>query len=140
MYKEDMTRYDDKPADMKEYLRYHGPHFSKELATYASSKLFKVKDNGEKEYIKPYTMNEIEIILKTHKVDIINKDTLYDCVYVANMCKADFLGSSIPNEKYLALYIKDVIDDPDAYDGVVFNRWYADMCKKGIPINWYNMI
>jgi hypothetical protein len=26
----------------------------------------------------------------------------------------------------LALYVKDVIDDEDGYDGIVFNRWYAD--------------
>ena len=26
------------------------------------------------------------------------------------------------------------------YDGLVFNRWYADMCKKGISIDWANMI
>ena len=47
------------------------------------------------------------------------------------MCKADFMGSSITDEEHLAKYIKDVIDDEDAYDGIVFNRWYADMCKIG---------
>ena len=56
------------------------------------------------------------------------------------MCKADFLNSSVPDEKHLAKYVKDVIDDDDAYDGIVFNRWYADMCKKGIVIDWYEML
>jgi len=56
------------------------------------------------------------------------------------MCKADFYGSSIIDEKHLALYIKDVIDDVDGYDGIVFNRWYADMCKQGIAIPWEDMI
>lgn len=140
MEREDMTRYDKKPADMQEYLRYHGPHFSKELAEYACSKMYKLNDKKEKEYIKPYTLEEVNIILRNNKITLENKETLYDYVYVANMCKSDFLGSSVPNEKYLAIYIKDVIDDPDAYDGIVFNRWYADMCKKGIPIDWYKMI
>ena len=40
----------------------------------------------------------------------------------------------------LALYVKDVIDDRDAYDGVVFNRWYADMTRKGLPIEWEDML
>lgn len=56
------------------------------------------------------------------------------------MCKADFLGSSVPDEAHLAKYVKDVLDDDDAYDGIVFNRWYADMCRKGIVIDWEEMI
>lgn len=67
-------------------------------------------------------------------------DQLYDSAYVACMCKADFLGSSITDEKHMALYIKDVIDDEDAYDGIVFNRWYADMCYTGVAIDWEDML
>ena len=52
----------------------------------------------------------------------------------------DFLGSSIIDEKHLALYVKDVIDDADGYDGIVFNRWYADTVKQGIPIEWDDML
>lgn len=61
-------------------------------------------------------------------------------MYAANMCLADFWGSSIEDDYHLIKYIKDVIDDDDSYDGLVFNRWYADMCKKGIVINWENMV
>lgn len=28
--------------------------------------------------------------------------------------------------------------DVDGYDGIAFNRWYADMCRKGIQVDWYN--
>lgn len=70
----------------------------------------------------------------------LKENQLYDYVYVANMCKADFLGSSIDDERHLCLYVKDVIDDPDGYDGLVFNRWYADMCRQGIPIDWHEFI
>jgi hypothetical protein len=56
------------------------------------------------------------------------------------MCKADFLGSSIVDELHLAKYVKDVIDDDDAYDGIVFNRWYADMSYQGIAIDWSEML
>lgn len=58
--------------------------------------------------------------------------------FVANMCKADYLGSSVPDGLHLCLYVKDVIDDVDGYDGIAFNRWYADMCRKGIQVDWYN--
>ena len=54
------------------------------------------------------------------------------------ICKADYLGSSVPDGLHLCLYVKDVIDDVDGYDGIAFNRWYADMCRKGIQVDWYN--
>jgi hypothetical protein len=56
------------------------------------------------------------------------------------MCKADFWGSSIKTEENLVLYVKDVIDDVDTYDGFIFNRWYADMCRQGVPIDWEEML
>ena len=47
------------------------------------------------------------------------------------------IGSSIPDENHLAKYVNDVINDVDGYDGLPFNRWYADMVHKGIPIDWH---
>lgn len=53
------------------------------------------------------------------------------------MCKADFLGDAIPNDdQHLCRYIKDVIDDPDGYEGQVFYRWLSDIENMGIPVDW----
>jgi hypothetical protein len=71
---------------------------------------------------------------------VINNNQLWDYVYVANMGKADFLGSSLTNELQLATFIKDYIDDEDAYDGMPFSRFYIDTVKKGIPIDWEGML
>ena len=78
-------------------------------------------------------------MLKFQGVEV-ERNQLYDAAYVANMGKADFLGSSISDEHHLALYVKDVIDDIDADDGIVFNRWYADMSYSGIAIDWEAML
>ena len=86
-----------------------------------------------------YTREQVDNILKIHGVKL-KYNQLYDYVYVANMCKADFLGRSVPDEQHLAYYIKDVIDDKDGYDGIVFNRWYADTRRKGIAIDWNKML
>ena len=64
----------------------------------------------------------------------------YDAVYIANMAKADFLGSSIPDEAHLILYVKDVITDTDAYDGMPFTRFYADCIGSGISIPWEDLL
>ena len=135
MHKVNFTDYDEKPEDMINYLRYYGPHFNKKLNSFAASLMTK-EDNKP---IIPFTKDEIRSILQNNGI-VLKHDQLYDSVYVANMCRADYLGSSITDEAHLALYIKDVIDDPDAVDGLLFNRWYADMCYKGIAIDWDEML
>ena len=127
------------PEAMLIYMRHNGPHFNRKLCEFAVSLMRKKDGQQEEVKLKAYSREEVDNILKVHGVKVKNNQ-LYDYVYVANMCKADFLGSSVPDEHYLALYIKDVIDDIDAQDGFVFNRWYADMCYSGYPIDWEDVL
>lgn len=136
--RENFTKYDEYPEAMLIYMRNYGPHFNRKLFEFAVSKMV-VSVNGSKQKLSPMSKEDVEDILKSYKINIENGQ-LYDCTYVANMCKADFMGSSIMDEKHLALYVKDVIDDVDAPDGLVFNRWYADMCYCGIAIDWEEML
>ena len=140
MKRDSLDIYDDIPEDMKEYLRYNGRHFSRKLCEFAVSRM-KVKNpsTGEEVKLVPMSKETIDSLLKTYKVEL-DKNELYDYVFVGNMCKADFLGDSVPDEQHLCRYIKNVIDDVDGYDGIVFNRWYADMCRKGVPISWIDMM
>ena len=64
---------------------------------------------------------------------------MYDYVFAATMCKADYLGSSIEDEEHLTKYIKDTIDDVDASDETTFRRWVATMIGNGLPIDWYEI-
>lgn len=90
--------------------------------------------------IKPITKQEIDDKLKLHNVKL-EYNEMYDYVYVANMCKADFLGKSVPNDDaHLCMYIKDVIDDPDGYDGQVFFRWLSDVKHTGVSIDWSEFV
>ena len=67
-------------------------------------------------------------------------DELYDGVFVWSMSMSDFFESSLPTEKEVALYVKDLIDDPDQSNGFIFNRWVADMYLKGEAIEWDDFI
>ena len=136
MKRESLDNFDVYPEAMINYLRYNGRHFNRKLFEFATSLM---KTGKDKQPLKVITKKELDEMLKVYGVKLDN-NVLYDYVYVANMCKADFLGSSIPDEGHLCKYVKDVIDDVDAYDGVVFNRWYADMCRSGIPIDWEEMM
>lgn len=137
--RENFTAYETMPEDLAIYLSHYGPHFTKELCEFAVSKMYKEGANGKKEYIKPYTKAQVDEILQAYDVKL-EYAQLHDATYVANMCKADYLGSSIVDEAHLAKYIKDTIDDPDAIDGFVFNRWIGDMKWLGVAIPWYDFV
>ena len=138
MNRVNFTQYDEYPEAMLIYMRNYGPHFNKKLFKFAVSNMTK-REGGIERPITPITREEVEGLLGRQDVSV-ERGQLYDCTYVANMCKADFLGSSVPDEKHMAMYIKDVIDDVDAPDGLVFNRFYADCCYKGIAIEWDEML
>ena len=136
MERTDLTQYDIKPEAMVNYLRYNGPHFNSKLLEFAVSH---IKAAGDVK-ITPFTKQEIDQKLKFTGT-ILKQNQLYDHVFVANMCKADYWGESVPKDDvHLCLHIKNLIDDPDGYDGLPFNRWYVDMCRKGIVINWEEMV
>lgn len=130
--------YDEIPEGMDRYLNMYGCHFNKKLCTEAVSRMYK-NNNGKKEYIKPYTKEQVDAMLINYNVKIEN-NKLYDAVYVANMCMADYLGSAVPDERHLAMFIKDMLDDPDATDGFVFNRFYADCMFMNNPVEWEDML
>lgn len=140
MKRESLDTFDVLPQDMIDYLSNYGRHFNNKLYEFATSLMYKREEGSDKKVkIKVPTKQEIESLLNNYGITLENNQ-LYDFVYVAAMCKADFLRSSVPDEAHMALYIKDVIDDPDGYDGLVFNRWYADTRRKGIAIDWSEML
>ena len=138
MIRDNFTRYDEYPQAMLIYMRNYGPHFNRKLFEFAVGNMTKII-NGVEKKITPLQKEDVDNIMKMNNIEV-KRGQLYDCAYVANMCSADFLGSSITDERHLAMYVKDVIDDVDAPDGLVFNRWYADMCYNGIAIDWEEML
>lgn len=138
MYEKKMGSYDETPEGMKIYVNNYGCHFSKKLCEEAVSRMY-TKQSDNKEYIKPYTKEQVDAMLRSYGVKV-ERNKLYDAVYVANMCKADFLGKSVPDEAHLAMYVRDVLDDPDAEEGFVFNRFIADCYFMNNPIEWEDII
>jgi hypothetical protein len=77
----------------------------------------------------------VDKLLEINKVRLDN-NVGYDYVFVANMCKADYYGSSITDDRHVALFIKDTIDDEDAADGTTMRRRYATMVANGVMVDW----
>lgn len=130
-----LDSYDKIPPAMAQYLSNYGWHFNKKLAQWASSIM--KKQGGAS--ITPHDKERVEAILKQYGIDIpANK--IYDAVYLMNMARADYMGSSITDEQHLAKFVQDYINDPDGYDEVALTRFYADCIGKGIGIQWDDML
>lgn len=121
---------DNMPKFMRKYLANYGWHFNKSLCEYAISLMRK---KGKQ--MEPVSKDYIDKLLQQYDIKLEN-NIGHDYVFVGNMCKADYYGSSIIDEKHFALYIKDTIDDEDASDGTTMRRWYATMVANGVMVDW----
>ena len=128
--------WDKIPEEMELYLSRNGKHFNKRLSDFAVAKMR--KDGNTK--ITSYTKEEVEDMLKAVGKSLDNYNAPYDAVYLANMAKADFADNCMPSKDQQALFVDAVMADADGYEGMVLNRWLADMAGKGIWIDWERMI
>ena len=138
MYQKRTGSYDEIPEGMRIYINNYGCHFNKKLCEEAVSRMYK-EINGRNEPIQPYSKEQVENLLRQNNISI-KRGKLYDCVYVANMCQADYLGKSVPDNSHLAMFVRDMVDDPDAEDGFIFNRFIADCMFMNNPIEWEDVI
>lgn len=123
--------YEELPPAMREYLSQYGWHFSQAMCEMAVGNM---RDRNDKK-ITPYTKEQLDQMIKQYGVQLKN-DKGYDALYVANMCKADYLGSSITSEQNVMLFVKDFLDDKDGQDTKALDHFYADCIAKGIPLLW----
>jgi hypothetical protein len=140
MRKTALDIYDDFPQAMKNYLKHYGWNFNKKSCDYAVSMMKKKNTATNKlEKIEPYSKEQVDEMLKKYNITLDNNEG-YNYVFVANMCKADYLKSSIVDEQHLCLFIKDFIDDPDASEETAFRRWYITMIGNGQMVDWDEMM
>lgn len=131
---------DDKSADdemepwgLKSYTSRHGYHFTDQLAQAASDMM--VNSNGKSHR---WTPEQIEKTMKMYGLRCTGKCTLGDLTYLANMAYADLYPSVLKDEVSCLRYAVAMADDPDGYDGMIFNRWLSDLkkSKRANRIQW----
>lgn len=121
--------------DKAAYLAENGWHFNKRACEDAVRMMKRKGPGGKAEPLDPWNKEQVDELLQKYGVKLDNKIG-YDYVYVANMAKADFYKSSLPDEQKVAMYIKDVVDDIDAADGEIFLGWYAKTIARRMPADW----
>ena len=124
------------PEDLEAYMSFYGLHFSRKLCDYAVSRMWiKDKTTGRRVRITPMDVQKMKSILSEYDVEIDEAET-YDALYLANMVRADYWGSSIEDDEHMAKFIKDTLCDEDGYEGIVFCRFIGDCNGRGTVIHW----
>lgn len=134
-----MTRldyYDILPAGMEAYLASHGRHFSKPMLEWAVSLMKDRRGNKGTALEK----KQFDDTMKAYGLELEQKRGFYDGPYVWAMAKSDYMGSSITDERHLALFVKDYIDDIDGNETRAFDEFYINCIAKGIDIPWEDII
>lgn len=140
MERKSLDMWEDFPKEAKRYFKNFGFHFNAKACKVAVEGMKRRNTATNKlEPIEPWSKEQVDEMLKKFGI-VLENAVLYDYVFVANMAKADFFKSSLPTEKEVAIWVKDYIDDPDAVDGQVFNRWFSDRMFAGEPIEWSDIL
>ena len=128
------------PKSMRSYLRSYGYNFNRKACDFAVGKMKRLNPaTGKQETVEPMSKEDVEELLKKNNVKLEHNEG-YNFVYAANAAKADYWKSSIDDEKHLALYIKDVIDDADNPGGNVFRKFLVDCDAKGCVIDFEDLL
>ena len=135
MYDDVITILDLVPEGYREYKRRNGCHFNQALCEFAVSRM----EGEDGKPIKAMSRQEVERMLEETKIKVEHQKG-YDHVFVANMGLSDYLGESVPDMEHLAKYVKNVLDDPDGYEGIAFCRWVADCVGKKVEVPWEECI
>lgn len=130
----------DIPSDMRRYLRNYGNHFSRKACEFAISKIKRLNPaTGKLEAVDIQTKENIEEIFAKYGIKLEHNEG-YDFVYLWHMAKADYYKSSLPDEKSLAMFVSDTIEDPDMLGSNAFRRWLADADATGLVIEWHDLL
>lgn len=120
---------------MEEYLGDYGFHINKKLFDWAVSRM---KDRAGQR-LTPWDKERCEEFLKSRGVTL-RRGKGHDAAYVLNMARADYYGSSVPDEQRLALFVRDYLDDPDGSETRAFDELYIKTVALGEPIFWEEML
>lgn len=131
-----MDYYDILPFGMSAYLSSHGHHFSKPMLEWAVSMM--ESESGAE--IKPLEKKDFDQKMQAYGLSLNRKEGFYDGPYVWAMATSDYYGRSIQDERHLAMFVKDYIDDIDGNETRAFDEFYVNCISKGVDIPWEDMI
>lgn len=120
--------------DYVEYKKKNGMHFTEKLADWASSHM--VNADGK---AHSWKVEEVKAAFPSLGFSLKNGYTWGDVAYMANMIYADYI-QCLKSETDALKMANAIMNDPDGYDGMIFNRYTADIMEKGTCVPWENVM
>lgn len=127
-YKEKNEFWDD--PDYQMYKQKNGMHFSDALAMYASRMMH--NSNQQKH---TWSVKDVQGAFASMNYQLPGHATWGDATYAANMYYADF-APLLKNETDAVKMAYMILNDPDGYEGMLFNRYTADVMQTNEQIGW----
>lgn len=118
----------------KAYKKKYGMHFSDALAMHASRMM---KNADGKEHV--WNISDIKAAYSSLGYLLRGGYTWGDVTYMANMLYADY-AQCLKSDTDAVKMAYAITADPDGYDGMIFNRYTADIMEKGVCIDWEKMM
>lgn len=132
--------YDDMPEAMRRYISQNGWHFNKKACDYATSRMkYKNPSTNKIEPIIAWSKEQVENLLTNNSVKLENP-IMYDHVYVTNMAKADHYMSSLIDDRCVALFVKETLEDVDGSDELPFRYWLQKCVALGEPVEFEDLL
>lgn len=115
----------------EDYIQAHGKHFTPDLAEHASGMM--VNGNDMK-----HTWTTKQVIQSGAALGLVmpKNVTMGDVAYLANMYYADFFPDILKDEAACIRAAYKAVNDVDGYEGMIFNRWIADLKEKEVKLDW----
>lgn len=119
----------------EKYLKAHGYHFTDALAEHASGYLKNADGSGHK-----WVPAQVSKQLETLGLKLPEHITNGDATYLANMYYSDFYPDILKDEVSCIRMAHKATMDVDGYDGMIFNRWIADIKSKDIDVDFEEFV
>lgn len=116
------------------YIKANGHHFTEALSEFASAQL--INSDGTQHN---WSVSQVKKSIIGLGLFIPDNVTDGDLAYAANMYYSDFYPDPLSEAECLRAAYK-IANDPDGYEGMIFNRWLADVKRKNINIDWTKFI
>lgn len=117
-------------GDYIRYINKYGHHFCEKLAEYASNYIN--NENGKEHF---WSSSQVRKVMSNLGLKI-NEKEIHDATYSANLSYSLFFPIPLKEETDCFEMAYREVNNPNKYEGEIFDEWVYSMMKKGETINW----
>lgn len=121
--------------DYVEYKNKNGMHFSDELAEWASKNMKNA--NGVKH---TWSVEDVKNAFASLGYALPKGYTWGDATYLANFLYSDLAARMKTETEAVSMAFTIMTSDADGYEGMIFNRYTADIMSKNEQVPWAKLM